>query len=471
MSNERPQSLRELHLPSVLLVEDDASFAGDLMSKASGRLQIEWVTSAEEALERARSVRHDLILLDLYLREGRMNGFEFLEEMGRTGARVPIMLLTQEERAERIREAMHRGAVEYASKMLPIAETMDRMDGCIEKYRMSLRVRDLEAELRQERPFVFYDHPLLRALEKEVDRAAGVDSTVLLSGESGTGKSVLAMEIHSRSRRRTGPFQVFDCGGVQKDLIASELFGSVRGGYTGAVDREGIVERAHRGTLFIDEMDKLELVDQAKFQRLVEEREMRRIGGTAATRVDVRFIAASSIDLRSAAAEGRFRGELLNRLEVLSIRLPALRELREVIPEYALFQIERLCVAMHRPPLGLSLEAAAILQRSEWPGNVRDLRNVIESAVIHCDGGEILPWHLPDRLIGSAPVREEGGPMSPWEEAKQAADEIWRRRISELLCESGDSVSRAAESIGITPQGLRQKMAQLGIRHGNAGGQ
>lgn len=444
----------------VLLIEDDPSFARSFLQAAGRCYDMKWCPSAEEALDQLPTGLFDIVLLDLELQPGRMDGFEFLEAVGQRRPLVPIVLLTRERDADKIIAALARGAQGYAPKQLPWPEILERIDACLERHSLGHRLRDMTHALREERPVVFLPHPAMDNLKEEIGRAARVDTTVLLQGESGSGKTVLAREIHLLSKRHLGPYRVIDCSAIAPSLIDVEVFGSVAGAFTGATNREGMVESAHRGTLFIDELDKFEIASQARLLRLVEEREARRVGSTQSTRLDVRIIAASSRDLRKEADAGRFLSELLNRLEVFRIQIPPLRSIAEVIPDLAQFYIQKLCRDMHRPILGLSPEAARCLTRYAWPGNIRQLRNALESAISRCEGSELLPVHLPPELRPPATAAGSG----PREEARHAADEVWRRWILETLRKNGGGIVKTARDLGISKQGLAQKMKRLGLK-------
>lgn len=445
--------------PTLLLVEDDARFARSLTEATSGKYHISAVESAEEALDRLSVESYDAVLLDLYLRPGLMDGFEFLERALEDHPSMAIVLVTMEEKADAVLSAMKRGAWDYAPKSLSFSEISERVDSCLEKNRLLQRTQRLEQALQNDRPFVFLDHPLMRRVEEAVRRAASVDSTVLLQGETGTGKTVLARSIHSKSSRRDRAFVTYVCAETARTLMESELFGALAGAYTGAVNREGLAEAARGGTLFIDELDKLEGSLQGKLLRLIDEREVRRVGSTRSSKVDVRIIGASSRDLEAEVREGRFKQELLSRFDILRIELPALREMKSVIPELARFYMSQYAQRLHKRIVGISPEAIEIMQRAQWPGNVRELRNAIERAVIYCDGMELMSHHLPERLRFGPP----SGKRDFKEAVQEAADQARRQMIREALSRHAWNVRKAAEDLDVTPQALRQHMSRLGI--------
>ncbi len=446
-------------LPRLLLIEDEERFARDLVSALGSRYEIEAVTGAEEAIPLLQTFRYDLVLLDLYLQPSRMDGFSFLEAMVSDCPWVPVMLLTMEERADIIVPAMERGACAYAPKSLPFPDLALRIDACLAQTRLRNRVTSLEDALRHDRPLVFFPHPKLQEVEREMRLAAEVESTVLLLGETGTGKSVLAREIHLASPRREGPFVVFECAASAPNLVESDLFGTVRGAFTEARDRRGVAEEAHQGTLFLDELDKLDVSLQRKLLRLVEEREFRRLGSSESIRVDIRIVAASSRDLHTLVSQEAFLPELLSRFEVFTIRLPSLREIREVIPDVVAFYLEHLGRTLHKPVRGVSRDAMAALQNAPWPGNIRQLRNILEYAVIHCEGTTLGLRHLPESVRASVSSR----PRTLREAARDEADSVRRTLILTTLQRNAWHVPKAAQDLGITPQGLRQMMKKLGI--------
>ncbi|HEX7049695.1 MAG TPA: sigma 54-interacting transcriptional regulator [Longimicrobiales bacterium] len=295
-------------------------------------------------------------------------------------------------------------------------------------------------------------------------RAARVSAPVLLTGESGTGKGVLARAIHAASARARGPFVGINCAGVPDSLFESEFFGHTRGAFTGAhAARRGLFEQAHRGTLFLDELGELSLPLQAKLLTVLEDGEVRRLGGERITRVDVRLIAATGIDVDRAVHEGRFRRDLYHRLLVLSYRLPPLRNREGDIDLLARHFLDLYARRYGRPIRGFDSAATTRLHRHSWPGNVRELAHAIEAAVLACDETRIAAHHLPVTLFQPAPVAPE--PLRPagTRYAFYGSETDERRRIEEALQRHHGNKTRAAAALGMARNTLRAKIRAFGI--------
>ena len=452
-------------IPRLLLIEDSARFARALISAAANRYEIVAVQSAEEGLARLPVERYDAILLDLHLKPGHMNGFEFLEVASREHPAVPVLILSSEEKADVVIPAMEKGACGYAPKSLTFPEIFERIDACSERHQLLCRAEDLEEQIRADRPFLTLDHPLMQTVEAQMRQVAPHDATVMLLGETGTGKTVMAREIHALSPRHQAPFVRFDCSAHEPQMVGSALFGSVCGAFTGAVNRPGRAEAAHQGTLFIDELNHLDRQAQGNLLGLIEERRVSRIGATSSSHIDVRIICASSQDLRIATDEGRFLPELLNRLEVFPIRIPPLRDMRAIIPYLTDFYVARFARQMHKRITSVAPATLEILKRAAWRGNIRELRNFLESAVIRCEGQRILPTHLPLELQ----ARGEDAALSFQDSVEQAKDQKRRELMLEALSANAWNIPAAARGLEITPQALRQAMDRLEIartKHG-----
>jgi DNA-binding NtrC family response regulator len=295
---------------------------------------------------------------------------------------------------------------------------------------------------------------------KTVARVSKSTATVLVRGESGTGKELIARTIHERSARSRGPFVAVNCAAIPENLLESELFGHEKGAFTGAIGRRiGRFERASGGTLFLDEIGDMSLSLQAKILRVLQEREVERVGGTAPVPVDVRLIAATHRDLDKDVRAGRFREDLFYRLAVVTVQLPSLRERGEDMRVLAEHYLQRYAREYNRPVHSISREALSILRAYPWPGNVRQLRNVIESAVLLADGDTLLPCHLSQEL--QAPDVAIGG-HDP-EVAMLTLSELERRHISRVLAASSGQMNVAAEILGIHRNTLRRKLAEYGI--------
>lgn len=304
-------------------------------------------------------------------------------------------------------------------------------------------------------------------------RAASVDAPVLLTGESGTGKGLLARAIHEASRRARGPLVAVNCAGIPDTLFESVFFGHVRGAFTGAQQsHRGLFEQAHGGTLFLDEIGELPTALQAKLLTALEDGEVRRLGSERTVRVDARVIAATSVDLERAVREGSFRRDLYHRLLVLSLRLPALRERLEDLDLLAHHFLDRYTKRYGRPNRGFTPAALDRLHAYAWPGNVRELAHAIEAAVLACDAGPIRVRHLPTSIISPEPVAFAAEPLAITREERgrysfygSPAEE--RRRIEEALRRFRGNKTRAAEALGMARNTLRLKIRALGLNGEN----
>ncbi len=297
--------------------------------------------------------------------------------------------------------------------------------------------------------------PALAEVLKLADRVAGSNATVLLLGETGTGKEVTARYLHDRSQRRDNPFIAINCAALTETLLESELFGHEKGAFTGAVaQKAGRFEMAESGTLFLDELGEISMATQVKLLRVLQEREFVRVGGTKTLSCDVRIIAATNRDLKKLIAEGRFREDLFYRLNVFPIHLPPLRERREDIAILAEHFARRSAADVGVRPPGLSADAVAVLTAHNWPGNIRELQNVMERAVLMCDGTEIAPSHLPQEIAGAA-AGAAGGDSSLWG--------YERAMIVKALNDNRWNQSKAARALGISRDNLRYRVKKYNI--------
>ena len=306
-----------------------------------------------------------------------------------------------------------------------------------------------------------------------VERAAATNATVLLEGQSGTGKELFARTLHAFSRRAAGPFVAINCAAIPENLLESELFGHEKGAFTGAVVRKlGKFEVAHGGTLFLDEIGDLPVALQPKILRVVETRSFERVGDTKLLKVDVRLVAATNQALRARVATGEFREDLFFRLSVFPIQIPPLRERSADVPLLARFFIERFCKDLKKPTLTISPAAEDRLTSHVWPGNVRELQNCVERAVILCDESEIRPEHL-DLESGQVPVPE----TDPWEAidlsgsladaSRRVLAEVEQRKILQALRKAGSNTGQAADALRISYRALLVKMQEHGIQLGS----
>jgi DNA-binding NtrC family response regulator len=442
----------EIAAPRVLLVEDDTVFAERLRKMAGEDFDIVRVSNVGDALLRLEFQQFDLVLLDLDLGPDSPDGLAFLEKLPAGRPHPPVVLVTVERDALKIRAAWKRQIADYIPKDIGYRRIVEEIRRLVEPLQLRRRVERLEKELLEEKhPFLALDHPLMKKVLAEVERAASLPSTVLLVGETGTGKTTVAMHIHRRSPRANGPFRRLDCAATQASVLAPELFGRIPGAYTGADRKAGIAEEANGGTLFLDNVDQLPRDAHGYLLDLTDRGIVRRVGDTVERSVDVRLIAATKKDLASLAAAGRFTEDLAARLQVFTIRMPPLREMRETIPQLVEFYLEHLSHRLGIKTPKISPEALALLQAAPWPRNIRQLRNCLESCLGRLEGDIIRPQDLPEEIQeiqptgGARPARR-----SLPELVQEAADRERKRLILDAMRRHAGNRRAAAEELGIT---------------------
>jgi DNA-binding NtrC family response regulator len=448
-------------MPTILIVEDEAKMRRLLeLNLGEDGLVTLSAGDAEAGLKLLRENTVDLVVTDLKL--PGMNGLEFLQAVKRQNAALPVVVMTAFGTVETAVEAMKAGASDYVLKPFSLSE----MRMVIHK---ELDVRNLREENRTLREALGkrYAHPnvVARSLKMQevlatVERVAPTNSTVLLGGESGVGKDLIARAIHEKSRRASGPFIKINSTAIPENLLESELFGYEKGAFTGATgSKPGKFELADKGTLFLDEIGDVPSVIQVKLLRVLQEREFERLGGTRTVKVDVRLIAATNRDLREALEQGTFREDLYYRLNVVPIDIAPLRERKEDIPDLVNLFISRFTGDSGKPVESITPEAMQILVNYHWPGNVRELQNIIERACALAKGTvlEAADIHLDLRPAktanGTGNFLPEGMTLEHWE------DEM----IRESLRRANGNKSQAARLLGLSRNALRYRLSKIGI--------
>ncbi|HEX2091229.1 MAG TPA: sigma-54 dependent transcriptional regulator [Longimicrobiaceae bacterium] len=451
----------------ILVVDDERairfSLAELLESEGHAVREAEHAPAALAALEEEPA---DLVLSDLSM--PAMDGMQLLEEVRARHPGTLFVLMTAHGDERTAVRALKLGAYDYVPKPFDNEEIRAVVRRAHEVLALRAENRRLREELGGDLPGLLGRSPALREVARVVRRAAPTDATVLITGESGTGKEVVARAIHGESRRRGGPFVALNCSALPGELVESELFGHLKGAFTGADrDREGRFEAAGGGTLFLDEVGDLAPPAQAKLLRALEERQVTRVGANRPVAVDVRVVAATHQPLEQRVAEGSFREDLLYRLRVIHLHLPPLRERREDIPALAAHFLAEMAARHHLPPRELSERARLSLLAYDWPGNVRELRNALERATVLVEGERIEPGDLPPQVAGaSGTLRPVDAALAglPFVEARERAVEAWERAFLEAALErSGGNVSAAARALGLHRQSLQKKLRQLGM--------
>jgi DNA-binding NtrC family response regulator len=452
-------------MPTILIVEDEPKMLRLLeLNLGEEGYSIRTAQDAEAGLNTLRREKVDLVVTDLRL--PGMGGLEFLQAVKRVDARIPVIVMTAYGTVETAVEAMKAGASDYVLKPFSLEE----MKLIVRK---ELDVHDLREENRSLREALGKRYEFKNIVARSgkmqevlatVERVAPTNSTVLLGGESGAGKDLIARAIHQHSRRASGPFIKINCTAIPENLLESELFGYEKGAFTGAVSSKlGKFELADKGTIFLDEIGDVPGTIQVKLLRVLQDRDFEHLGGTKTLKVDVRVVAATNQDLRAALEQGSFREDLYYRLNVVPINIPPLRERKEDIPYLVDHFLERFARESGKPIQGITPAAQKALMEFHWPGNVRELENIIERAVALSSGD----------VIDVADIRLDLSPMKPGAALaanaaafppqgttlEQFEDEI----IKEALRRAGGNKSQAARLLGLSRNALRYRLSRMGV--------
>lgn len=447
MSDEQTQRFK------VLLVDDDRGFVERTSRSLGKRYDVGVAYSGIEVEKQIEALRPDAVLLDIGLGNGP-DGFEVLAQIRGMDDPPQVLMLTGESSPEAVVRAIKSGAFHYACKGCALSELVNLVDRAAEATANRRRLRSLERKVSREKGFIFQDRSMQR-VDEMIRRVAPTDTTVLLIGETGTGKEVVADRIHELSRRASGPIKAVNCAAISPELIESQLFGHVRGGFTGAFnDHAGYFLQAQGGTLFLDEIGVAPEGVQVKLLRALEQREIQRVGAETTESVDVRVITASSGDLEESVSLGKFREDLLHRLNVYRIDLPPLRARREDIVPLAEHFLQLASEKQGRLGLEFSTSAVEFLRGSEWKGNVRELKNAIERAVIDTRDSVITRQTL------SVIVSRWPAVLPPF---KEAQNEFRRRYVEAQLERTGGNITEAARRSGKARPVFSKMMKELGI--------
>ncbi|MBA3323577.1 MAG: sigma-54-dependent Fis family transcriptional regulator [Pyrinomonadaceae bacterium] len=435
---------------SILVVDDDKPQREILeMILAGESYDVTTASSGEAAMKLARERRFDLALSDLKMTG--MDGIELLQKLLAYDSSIIVVLLTAHGSIDSAKEALRRGAFDYLEK------PYDR-ETLLETIRRALTKLDaLDAE-------IISDSPEMESVKKMILKVARSSSTVLIRGESGTGKELIARAIHNQSPRVSEMFQAVNCAAINENLLESELFGHERGSFTGAhAEKKGLFEVADRGTLFLDEIGELDISMQAKLLRALQEREIRRVGGTRPIKIDVRVVAATNRDLRAMVADGRFRDDLYYRINVLSIDVQPLRERREDIPVLINFFLKKHTRNTSRLIRGLAPDARRVILEYAWPGNVRQLESAIERAILLAESDLISVEDLPLEVRQeSRPSAEGGGFKLPTEGI--SFEDFERNLLMQAMERTDYNITKAAKLLGLTFRTLQYRLEKFGIK-------
>ena len=472
--------LRHIHSPfTILLVEDNPSDTelilhaieeADLRA-VGGEIDIQVRATAEGALRLLTERPVDLVLTDLVM--PGMDGLDLLSHIQKIDSHLPVLLVTRMKGVQSAVDAMRRGAYDYIMKPVNPQDLGMRLHRAIRTSEIlrfnSAFKRSAQQEART--TSLVGASPAFREVLDRVNEAANGRSTVLITGETGTGKGVIARAIHEQSREQEQPYQVIDCTTMPEGMVESELFGHVRGAFTGAIaDKPGLIELANGGTVFLDEIGELSLSLQAKLLHVLEENEVRRVGGTRAKRVETRFIAATNQDLEEKIEKGSFRKDLYYRLAVIQIPVPPLRDRQEDIAPIARHLCTQFGREMAKPRCYLNASAMTELTAYHWAGNVRELRNVIERAVMLATEDAIsveeIKSLLPSRRRAASPAQHPDTTASFLEAKKKVVAEFTSAYLRAQLATHGGHITKAAEASGIQRHYFSQLMKRYLGRQG-----
>lgn len=457
----------------ILIFDSSGKSQPSLTSALEDRAQLTSITNEGAFREEIKSKQFDAIFLDNDSLNGR--AVKLLESMRSKDPFLPVIMTSETEKAEIIVKAMNSGASDFLIHPLSLSRVKISFDKAIE-----IRDQRFEIAYHRRKQDVVYDFkdvvafsPKMKAILKSLERFANTDSTILITGDTGTGKSFLSGTVHFNSPRRKKPFVKINCANIPEDLLESELFGHEKGAFTGAdKQRIGRFEQASGGTIFLDEIGEMNMSLQTKLLRVLEEKSFERVGGNKTIYSDVRIIAATNKDLVQQVADGLFREDLYYRINVLPVTLPSLRDRKECLMPLAELLLDKCCTSMHREIVGFTDISRAKIESYDWPGNIRQLANTIERAVILEDGNTIhednlaLPEKVVKRdIISSAvPAGAESGDLTEGEPNGSLANQE-KDLILKVLEECLWVQKNAAAKLGISPRALNYKISKLGITH------
>lgn len=446
----------------ILLVDDDVAHRTMLKVNLSSDYQILEAEDGDEVLPLLEKSVVDLILLDMKM--VRMGGLETLAALRESlYATIPVIVLTAFSSVEVAVKAMREGAYDYVAKPIDLDElqlVIARALGFQELQEENKRLQQVLAK-RSSFGGIVGSGPAMEELFSTLKLVAPSDATVLISGETGTGKELVASALHQESARNSAPFIKVNCAALNENLLESELFGHEEGAFTGAVARrKGCFEQADGGTLFLDEIGDMSLPTQTKILRVLQEGELNRLGGGETIRVDVRLLAATHKDLQAMIETGTFRQDLFFRLSVVPVTLPPLRERWSDIPELAALFLERYAEKNRKDLKGFHPEVMRIFMHFSWPGNIRELENTVERAVILCQGEQITLQELPPQMLPGEVRSKEQNNAAP---ATPTLRDMEKEMIRATLTENGGNKSKSAKILGIARQTLLNKIKEYGL--------
>jgi len=445
---------------SVLIVDDEKGVQTSVQGiLEDAGFESHAVSSGEEALNLLVEEKFPVVLLDIWL--PGMDGLQTLAKIRQSNPEIVVIMISGHGSIETAVRSTKLGAFDFVEKPLSLEKTLLVVQNAFHQYHLEEENRNLRKQIEQEHVMIGDSVPM-QALRQQIAFAAPTNGRVLICGENGTGKELVAHLLHIQSLRKDGPFVEMNCAAIPEELIESELFGHLKGSFTGASeDKEGKFVQAHGGTLFLDEVGDMSSRTQAKVLRVLEEQRFTPVGGNASISVDVRVIASTNKDLEREIELGNFREDLYYRLNVLPFQLPPLRERREDIPLLTGFFLSDYARKNGRKTPNLTRKALEVLESYPWPGNVRELRNIAERLIIMTPQKRIDIYDLPEAILDrTLSVQLENEEAASLQDAKEKFE---REYIQQKLIEQKGSVSRTAQALGIERSNLYRKLKQLGI--------
>lgn len=446
---------------TILLVDDDVAHRTMISANlATAGFKIMEVSDGDEVLPFLKKQLVDLILLDMKM--ARMSGIETLSVLVQAGYTIPIIVLTAFSSVETAVDAMKKGAFDYIAKPVDIDELKILIHRALSYRTLSEENTSLKKRLKEQFSYgnIIGKSNAMQEMFSTLSMVSPTDATVLITGESGTGKELVANALHQNSLRSASSFIKLNCAALHENLLESELFGHEAGAFTGATERRrGRFELAHNGTLFLDEIGDMSLPTQAKILRVLQEGEFERVGGTNTIKVDVRLLAATHKDLQAMIDEGSFRQDLFFRLSVVPLHLPPLRERNVDIAELANHFLIQFANKNRKDIKSFHPETMNLLMQYSWPGNIRELENTIERAVILCHGEQISPQELPPQLLSDHVLKNKATQLEDGFTLRDMEREV----IRSTLEKTGNNKSQTAKKLGVARQTLLNKIKEYGL--------
>ena len=446
----------------ILLVDDEPQLRFTVRRFLESRgYSIQEAESCQSAIEICRNSRPDAILLDYNLPDG--DALSLLPSLQEIQPDIPILILTAHATVDLAVRAMKQGAENFLTKPLELPTLQVILERVLENQRNRLKVVANESRIGREFMGAFLGQgPAIHQLAELAQNALRTDGPVLIQGETGSGKGTLAVWLHNQGPRSKEACVDLNCAGLSRELLESELFGHEKGAFTGAISSKmGLLEIAHRGTVFLDEIGDADPMVQAKLLKVLEDKRFRRLGDVRDRHIDVRLIAATHHNLHTLMKENKFRSDLYFRISTILLKIPPLRERTEDIPLIARALLEKIAVNLKHAEIELTAEAVTALQRYSWPGNIRELRNVLERAALLCEDGTIKPRHLHFEFPSEG--HPPSGASSGMQDSNLSLSDVERIYIQKIIHEENGRIERAAQRLGIPRSSLYKKIKAMGI--------